>query len=122
MKILIIDDSPTMLASVEGMLSRGGHDVETALSAEDALGKLKAGSKPRLIITDLNMGTMNGIEFIRAAKKLPACVFTPMILLTTESQDEKRQEARAAGAAGWLVKPVTPDALLGVVKQLVPAG
>ena len=121
MLVMIIDDSPTMLASMEGMLTRLGHSVEKAASAEEALQKLKSGVKPRLVITDLNMGEINGIEFIRTAKRLPGCAFTPMLMLTTESQQSKRDEAKAAGAAGWLVKPVAADALAQVVNQLVPA-
>ena len=121
MLVMIVDDSPTLLASMEGVLTRLGHSVEKAPSAEDALQKLKGGMKPRLIITDLNMGAMNGIDFIKSAKALPLCAFTPMLMLTTESQQSKRDEAKAAGAAGWLVKPVAADALAQVVKQLVPA-
>ena len=120
MLVMIIDDSPTLLASMEGVLTRLGHTVEKAASAEAALERLKGGVKPRLIITDLNMDGMNGIELIRQAKTIPACRFTPMLMLTTESQQAKRDEAKAAGAAGWLVKPVAPDALAQVVKQLIP--
>ncbi|SKA31504.1 response regulator [Consotaella salsifontis] len=121
MMVMLVDDSPTLLASMESVLRRAGHDVVKSLSAEEALSKLKAGTKPRLVITDLNMGGMNGIDFIRQAKKVSGMAFTPMLMLTTESQQARRAEAKAAGAAGWLVKPVAADALIGVVKQLVPA-
>ena len=121
MLVLIVDDSPTLLASMEGVLTRYGHAVEKAGSGEEALAKLKGGLKPRLGITDLNMGGMNGIEFIRQAKTVSGMAFTPMIMLTTESQQTKRDEAKKAGAAGWLVKPVSPDSLQQVVNQLVPA-
>ena len=119
-QILIVDDSPTMLMSMEGILSRAGYGVLKASSAEDALGQLKGGARPNLMITDLNMGGMNGIELIREARKVPTARFTPMLMLTTESAQNRRDEAKAAGATGWLVKPVQADALLGVVKQVVP--
>lgn len=119
--VLLVDDSPTLLASMKAVLSRAGFAVETSLSGEEAMGKLKSGIRPKLVITDLNMNGMSGIEFISAAKRLPSLAFVPMLMLTTESQQQKRQEAKSAGAAGWLVKPVQPQALLDVIKQLVPA-
>ncbi|MCW2315981.1 two-component system, chemotaxis family, response regulator CheY [Rhodoblastus acidophilus] len=117
---LIVDDSPTMLMSIGGMLSKAGLTVEQASSGEEALGKLRAGLKPRLMITDLNMGQMNGIELIREARKTPGMMFTPILMLTTESEHAKRQEAKSAGATGWLVKPVNPASLLKLVDQFVP--
>ncbi|MFC3225763.1 response regulator [Marinibaculum pumilum] len=121
MQVMIVDDSRTFLASLEGVLTRLGHAVEKAASGEEAITRLKGGLKPRVVITDFNMGEMDGIAFIKQAKTLPGMAFTPMILLTTESQQAKRDQARAAGAAGWLVKPVAPDALAQVLNQLVPA-
>ncbi|MBF0335900.1 MAG: response regulator [Alphaproteobacteria bacterium] len=118
--IMIVDDSPTMLMSLEGVLTKQGFGVVKAASGEQALATLTAGTKPALLITDLNMGAMNGIELIRKARQLPGFRFVPMLMLTTESQQDKRAEAKAAGATGWLVKPVAPDALLGVIKQVVP--
>jgi two-component system, chemotaxis family, chemotaxis protein CheY len=118
--IMIVDDSPTMLMSMEGMLSKAGLGVSKANSAEDALGILKSGGKPDLIITDLNMAAMNGIELIREVRRLPGFAFMPIVMLTTESQQQKRDEAKSAGATGWMVKPVQPQAMLQVVKQLVP--
>lgn len=117
---LIVDDSPTMLMSIGGMLSKAGLQVEQASSGEEALGKLRAGLKPRLMITDLNMGQMNGIELIREARKTPGMMFTPILMLTTESEQAKRQEAKSAGATGWLVKPVNPASLVKLVDQFVP--
>ena len=118
--ILAVDDSPTMLASLQGMLERAGHSVKKALSAEDALAMLKSGCKPHLVITDYHMGAMNGIDLVRAVRKLAGFSFVPMLLVTTESQQDKRAAAKAAGATGWLVKPVQPDMLLQVIKQVVP--
>jgi two-component system chemotaxis response regulator CheY len=87
-----------------------------------ALSALKGGTKPNLIITDLHMGAMNGIDLIREARKIPALRFVPILMLTTESQAAKRQEAKAAGASGWLVKPVDGAGLLAVLEQLLPGG
>lgn len=119
-KVLIVDDSPTMLMSIEGILVKAGLSVEKATSGEQALTKLQSGLKVRLMITDLNMGAMNGIELIRAARKVPGMTFTPMLMLTTESQQDKRNDAKAAGATGWIVKPVDGESLTKLVKQLVP--
>jgi two-component system chemotaxis response regulator CheY len=117
---LIVDDSATMLMSISGILAKAGLKVEQASSGEEALGKLQAGLKPKLMITDLNMGKMNGIELIRAARKTPGMMFTPILMLTTESQQDKRQEAKSAGATGWIVKPVDPASLTKLISQLVP--
>ncbi|WP_025323811.1 response regulator [Deferrisoma camini] len=118
--ILLVDDSSTLRMSMTSILSKAGYQAEEAPSAEHALDKLKSGLKPNLIITDLNMPGMDGIGLIREARKLPGLRFTPILMLTTESQQAKRQEARAAGATGWLVKPVAAEDLLKVIKQVVP--
>jgi two-component system, chemotaxis family, chemotaxis protein CheY len=83
---------------------------------------LKGGLKPDLLITDFHMGAMNGIELVREVRKMPSVRFIPVLMVTTESQQQKRAEAKAAGATGWLVKPVQPDALLQVIKQVLPGG
>ncbi len=119
-KILLVDDSKTLLMSMSSILSKAGFATDQAIDGADALDKLKAGLKPDLIITDLNMPKMDGISLISAVRKLPKLRFTPILMLTTESQQAKRQEARAAGATGWLVKPVAPQDLLNVIKQVVP--
>ncbi|CAA2102026.1 MULTISPECIES: response regulator [Methylobacterium] len=118
--IMIVDDSPTMLLSIEGILTKAGLTVVKAPSGEKALDTLKSGTKPNLLITDLNMGEMNGIDLIRKVRKLPGFAFLPILMLTTESQQDKRNEAKSAGATGWIVKPVDSDGLLGVIRQLVP--
>lgn len=119
-KVLIVDDSPTILMSMEGILKRAGHDVSTAASGEEAVTVLKGGLKPDLVITDFHMGAMNGIDLVREVRKMAGFQFIPILMVTTESQQEKRTDAKAAGATGWLVKPVQPDALLQVIKQVVP--
>ena len=118
--IMIVDDSQTMLMSMEGMLSKAGLGVSKANNAEEALVILKGGSKPDMIITDLNMAAMNGIQLIREIRRLPGYQFMPIVMLTTESQQEKRNEAKSAGATGWMVKPVQPQSMLQIVRQLVP--
>jgi len=118
--ILIVDDSPTILLSMSGILERAGHSVVQASSAEEAVAKLKSGVRPDLVITDFHMGAMNGIELVREVRKMAGFQFVPILLVTTESQQEKRSDAKAAGATGWLVKPVQSDALLQVIKQVVP--
>lgn len=118
--VMIVDDSPTILMSMESILARAGFGVVKARSGEEAVRTLQGGARPNLVITDLNMAAMNGIELIRTMRQMPGTRFTPMLMLTTESAMEKRQEARSAGATGWIVKPVQPDDLLAVVRQMVP--
>ncbi len=119
--ILLVDDSTTMLMSMEGILKRAGYQVETATNGDAALNKIAAAC-PDLMITDLNMPGMDGITLIREAKKIPGMRFKPVLMLTTESQQTKRNEAKTAGATGWLVKPVKAEELLSVVKQVIPGG
>jgi two-component system chemotaxis response regulator CheY len=118
--ILIVDDSATMILSVKSTLEMNGFSVETANDGVQALGKLKSGSKPDLIITDVNMPNMDGLELIRNVKLLPGFRFTPILTLTTESQTAKRDEAKKLGATGWLVKPVSGPDLVKVIKQVLP--
>ena len=116
--IFVIDDSATMLMSVKQTLEMSGLKVDTAKDGLEALNKLKAGLKPDLIITDINMPNMNGIDFIKNARTLLR--FTPILALTTESQALKREEAKKIGATGWLVKPISGPDLLKIVRQVLP--
>lgn len=118
--ILIVDDSPTMLASIEAILAKNGFPVDAAASGEEARDRLAAGARPQLIITDLNMPGMNGIELIAEVRRMPRHRFTPILVLTTESKSELRREAKAVGATGWIVKPVTEDSLMQVIEQILP--
>jgi len=120
--VLLVDDSPTMLASISGVLKKAGIGTATAGSAEAALDMIDRGLTPCLVITDYHMPGMHGVDLIGKLRRLAATRFVPMLVLTTDSQPEKRGAAKAAGATGWLVKPVDPAALLQVVKQLVPGG
>ncbi|QIK36671.1 response regulator [Caldichromatium japonicum] len=116
--ILIVDDSTVMLMSVKQTLELAGYQVETAKDGLEAFNRLKSGFKPDLIITDINMPNMNGLEFIQNARSILR--FTPILALTTESQAAKRDEAKRLGATGWLVKPVGGEDLLKVIKQVLP--
>jgi two-component system chemotaxis response regulator CheY len=116
--IFVVDDSATMVMSVKSSLEISGFKVETASDGVQALDKIHKGLKPDLMITDINMPRMDGIELIRQARKVLR--FTPILLLTTESQQAKRDEAKKLGATGWLVKPVGGADLLKVIRQVLP--
>ena len=118
--ILIVDDSATMLMSLNSILSMGGYEVETATNGKLALDKLQAGLKPNLIVTDINMPVMGGLEMIGKVRAMPGCKFFPILTLTTESDTAKRDEGRRLGATGWLVKPISGNDLLKVIKQILP--
>lgn len=118
--VLLVDDSPTMLSSMSSILKKAGFACETAGTGEAAVSKVSGGLAPCLVITDYHMPGMHGVDLIGKLRKMAPTRFVPMLVLTTESQPEKRGAAKAAGATGWLVKPVDPTALLQVVKQLVP--
>lgn len=119
--VFLVDDSATMLASMASLLRQAGQPVEKAASAEEAMVKLKAAPPLRAIITDYHMPGMNGAGLVREVRKLAPYRFLPILLLTTESDQAKRDEARAAGATGWLVKPVDGEKLLAVLRQVAPA-
>jgi two-component system chemotaxis response regulator CheY len=116
--VFLVDDSATMLMSLKSTLEISGFKVDTAPDGEAAMGKLRAGLKPDLIITDINMPRMDGITLIKEARKLLR--FTPILALTTESQQPKRDEAKKCGATGWLVKPVGGAELVKLIKQVLP--
>ena len=116
--ILILDDSAP-IRQVVGIALRGaGYDVIEAKDGIDGIEKLN-GQKLNLIITDVNMPRMDGITFVKEVKKMARYKFTPIIILTTESQDNKKQEGRAAGAKAWVVKPFQPPQLLNAVAKLI---
>ena len=117
--IMLVDDSATILLSISNILTKAGYGVEKASNGNGALTKFKGGAKIDLLITDLNMPGMNGIELIKAIRQLPGYKFMPILFLTTESQQAKRAEAKAAGASGWLVKPATADELLNTIKLVI---
>ncbi len=116
--IMIVDDSASFRQVVGIALKGAGYEVIEGSDGKDALGKLK-GQKIHLIISDVNMPNMDGISFVKEVKQNSVYRFTPIIMLTTESQDEKKREGQAAGAKAWLVKPFKPDLLLSAVQKLV---
>jgi two-component system chemotaxis response regulator CheY len=116
--ILTVDDSPSIRQMIKVVLAPLGHTVIEAADGAQGLEKAKS-SRPNLVITDLNMPVMNGLEMIRALRALPAMTGLPIVFLTTESNDSVKQEAKKAGATGWITKPFTQDQLLGVVNKLV---
>ena len=117
--IFLVDDSATILLSISNILQKAGYTTEKAANAEEALKKFNGGLKADLLITDLNMPGMNGIELIREVRKLGSYRFMPILFLTTESQQSKKAEAKAAGASGWIVKPATADELLNTIKLVL---
>ena len=118
--VLIVDDSPTMLMSVKATLAMSGLGVETASQGQEALDKVMSGLKPDLVITDVNMPVMGGMDLIRHLRKVPNLRFVPILTLTTESEAAKREEAKRAGATGWLVKPLSGNDLMAVVRKVLP--
>ena len=117
--IMTVDDSASVRQMVAFTLKQNGYDVVEAVDGRDALNKLGS-TRVDMLITDLNMPNLDGIGLIKGARALPACKFIPMIMLTTESQDGKKQEGKAAGATGWIVKPFKPEQLMAVVKKVLP--
>lgn len=117
-QILTVDDSASVRQMVGFTLRKMGYEVVEAVDGQDGLGKVGAG-KFDLIITDLNMPNLDGIEMITAVRKLPGYTFVPILMLTTESQAEKKDAGRKAGATGWIVKPFNADQLVSVVQKLV---
>ena len=115
--ILIVDDSASMRQVVGIALKGAGYLVLEGRDGQDALTKL-TGQKVNLIISDVNMPNMDGISFVKAVKLLPSYRFTPIIMLTTESEESKKREGQAAGAKAWVVKPFKPEQLLGAVQKL----
>ena len=116
--ILTADDSASVRQMVSFTLREAGYDVVEAVDGLDALDKLN-GSTVNMLITDLNMPNLDGIELIRQMRAQPQFKFMPIIMLTTESQDSKKQEGRAAGATGWIVKPFKPEQLIAVAKKVL---
>ncbi|HEY1027473.1 response regulator [Pseudomonas sp. MDMC216] len=116
--VLIVDDSASIRQVVSITLKGAGYDVIEGSDGKDALTKLD-GRKVHLIISDVNMPNMDGITFLKNVKQLPAYKFTPVIMLTTEAGEAKKEEGRAAGAKAWVVKPFQPAQMLTAVSKLI---
>ena len=117
-KILIVDDSESIREVVSATLENVGYQVISAFDGVDAL-NYADGQPLDLVITDLNMPNKDGIELIRDIRKQDEYKFTPILLLTTESQAEKKKEAKLAGATGWIVKPFVQEKLLATIKKVL---
>lgn len=115
--VMIVDDSASLRMVVGMALKNAGYGVVEGCDGKDALGKL-TGQKIHLIITDLNMPNLDGIGFVKQVKQHPSYKFTPIIMLTTEGQEAKKQEGQAAGVKAWVVKPFQPEQMLAAVAKL----
>ena len=118
--IISVDDSSTMRRMVSFTLKAAGYDVIEASDGAEALNLLKSRTVD-LVISDINMPNLDGLELTRRLRQLPGFIRTPILLLTTESDPTKKAEGRAAGATGWIVKPFNQDQLLAVVAKILPA-
>ena len=117
-RILAVDDSNSIRQMVSFCLQSAGHDVTQAEDGQAALDIAK-GDTFDLVLTDINMPRMDGLQLIRELRALPSFKFTPILTLTTEAGGDKKAEGKAAGATGWIVKPFQPDQLLGVIKKVL---
>lgn len=118
-RILAVDDSPSMRQMVGLTLRSAGHEVLSAVDGVDALGKASCGEPLDLVITDVNMPNMDGLTLVRELRRLPQYRGVPLLVLTTEDGPERKQEGRAAGATGWIVKPFDPERLLATVGRVL---
>jgi two-component system chemotaxis response regulator CheY len=116
-RALVVDDSPTMQQMVRSALMRAGFEVTTASNGKEGLASLQTPFD--LIITDINMPEMDGISFIKNLRGLSGHRFTPVLVLTTEAAQQRKEQGRVAGATGWLTKPFDTEQLLAVIKKVV---
>lgn len=117
--ILIVDDSESIREAIGLALSGAGYHVEKAVDGEDGIRMLRSVSQVDLVITDLNMPNMDGINLVQEVRKDDAYKYLPILILTTESQNVKRMEARKAGATGWIIKPFVKEQLLQVIQKVL---
>jgi len=116
--IMTVDDSASVRQMVSFTLKEAGYQVVEASDGRDAISKMN-GTEINLVVTDLNMPNMDGIELIKNVRANPKYRFIPILMLTTESQTEKKMEGKKAGATGWIIKPFQPEQLLSVVKKVI---
>jgi two-component system chemotaxis response regulator CheY len=119
-RILVVDDSQSMRALVRAALEGDGYEVAESENGEQALDSFQA-TPPDLVITDIYMSGMDGLNLVRGIRAVPAGRFLPILVLTTESGEEMKQRGRAAGATGWIVKPFQREQLRQVVGRLLPS-
>lgn len=116
--IMTVDDSASVRQMVSFTIREAGYEVIEAVDGKDALAKI-GDRTPHMVITDLNMPNLDGINLIRQLRANPTFKFMPIVLLTTESQAEKKQEGKEAGATGWIVKPFKPEQLVAVIRKVI---
>lgn len=117
--VIFVDDSETALASTRMVTNSMPIEVKQYTEAKKALAEIKAGMKPDLIITDLNMPVMNGLEFLQALRAVPSTSRTPTLMLTTETKAELKQQGKALGLTGWIVKPFNPAQLKQAITRVL---
>ncbi|MES2678678.1 MAG: response regulator [Bacteroidota bacterium] len=117
--ILIIDDSESIREVIASGLEMSGYNVIKGINGEDGLKCLRENKSIELVITDLNMPVMDGITFLKEVRKDDTYRYLPVIILTTESQETKKQEAKNAGATGWIIKPFSREKLVNVIKKVI---
>lgn len=117
--VIFVDDSETALASTRMVTDTMPIDVKQYIAAQDALADINGGVTPDLIITDLNMPVMNGFEFLQELRKIPATSRTPVLMLTTETKAELKQQGKALGLTGWIVKPFNPAQLKQAISRVL---
>lgn len=117
-RVMTVDDSSTVRKILRQTLEQAGYEVLEAEDGQDALQVLDKEAID-LLVTDLNMPNLNGIGLIKELRKIPGRRFLPIIMLTSETEDEIRREGKAAGASGWIVKPFKPEQLLAVVRMIL---
>lgn len=117
-RILAVDDSRSMRDLVSGILQSEGHDVTVASDGDEALDIARENTFD-LVLSDVHMPNMNGISLVSKLRRLPGLEYIPMIMVTTESSDYKKNKARSMGATGWLIKPFTPERLIGAVNKVL---
>lgn len=117
-KILVVDDSAVIRQVEQAVLAKAGYDVVSASGGREGVANMESDSF-HLILTDLNMPDLDGVSLIKHARGSSKHRLTPIVMVTTESKDTKKQEARSAGVTGWMVKPFTSDQLLSVVRRVI---
>lgn len=117
--VIFVDDSETALASTRMVTNSMPIEVKQYTKAQNALAEIKGGSVPDLVITDLNMPEMNGLEFLAELRKLPSTKRTPVLMLTTETKDDLKQQGKALGLTGWIVKPFNPTQLKQAITRVL---
>lgn len=118
-RVLVVDDSLTVRRGLQLLLEKAGYTVALAADGEEALETLAKEGRIDLVITDLNMPRLDGLELTRRIRSLPGYRFVPVLLLTTEAQVAKKEEGKQAGATGWIVKPFQPEQLLNLLQKLL---